>query len=216
MNDTQATWASDTRAFVDVVDNLGPAVQAYFVRRAPADAEDLLAATWLAAWTSRATYDSSRGSTRAWMFGVARNVLNRHWQKQTSTPLLGEGPSLDSHASANPWPEVDARLDAAALGAPLRAALRDLAPVEREMLLLIAWEQLTPTEAAAVVGISAATARTRLFRARTRMRAALFNEGTGGRDDPPDVRAPAPVAHLLTHRQHAHPLVDQSELRRTR
>ena len=73
----------------------------------------------------------------------------------------------------DPWDEVDARLDSAALAGPLRAALGGLPEVDREMLLLIAWEQLTPTEAAAVVGIPAATARTRLHRARSRMRTAL-------------------------------------------
>lgn len=58
------------------------------------------------------------------------------------------------------------------------------------MLRLVAWEQLTTTEAAAVVGIPAATARTRLHRARTRMRAALEVH------DPPDVDdEPDPARH---------------------
>ncbi|MFF8234815.1 RNA polymerase sigma factor [Streptomyces caelestis] len=48
------------------------------------------------------------------------------------------------------------------------------------MLLLVAWEQLTPSEAAAVVGIPAATARTRLHRARNRMRSGAFFDLTGG------------------------------------
>ncbi|WP_308072182.1 sigma factor-like helix-turn-helix DNA-binding protein [Streptomyces bambusae] len=45
--------------------------------------------------------------------------------------------------------------------------------MERELLPLVAWEQLSPTEAAAVVGIPAGTARSRLHRARARLRTAL-------------------------------------------
>ena len=77
---------------------------------------------------------------------------------------------------------------------PLRAALADLPEGDREMLLLIAWEQLTPTEAAAVVGIGAGTARTRLHRARARMRAALEAHHPPDADDEPDpARFPSPL-----------------------
>lgn len=69
------------------------------------------------------------------------------------------------------------------------------------MLRLVAWEQLTTTEAAAVVGIPAATARTRLHRARTRMRAALEVHDPPDVDDEPDrpvTRPPcSPVPRLL-------------------
>ncbi|MGW0615582.1 RNA polymerase sigma factor [Streptomyces sp. NPDC002788] len=61
---------------------------------------------------------------------------------------------------------MDDRLVAAAIALRLRATLAELPAEERELLLLVAWEQLTPSEAAAVVGIPAATARTRLHRAR--------------------------------------------------
>ncbi|MFB7740371.1 RNA polymerase sigma factor [Streptomyces sp. NPDC056112] len=55
----------------------------------------------------------------------------------------------------------------------LRKALADLPAEERELMLLVAWEQLTPTEAAAAVGIPADTARSRLHRARGRLRERL-------------------------------------------
>ena len=71
------------------------------------------------------------------------------------------------------WAAVDARLDAAAVRPALQEALASLPPVERELLLLVGWEQLTPSEAAEVVGIPAGTARSRLHRARERMRERL-------------------------------------------
>ncbi|MFF6971859.1 MULTISPECIES: RNA polymerase sigma factor [Streptomyces] len=55
----------------------------------------------------------------------------------------------------------------------LRRALAGLPAEERELLLLVSWEELTPTEAAAVVGIPAGTARSRLHRARGRLRERL-------------------------------------------
>jgi DNA-directed RNA polymerase specialized sigma24 family protein len=70
----------------------------------------------------------------------------------------------------------------------------ELPEADREVLLLVAWEQLTPTEAAAVVGIPAATARTRLHRARTRMRAALeIGDPPDADDEPGPARQTSPL-----------------------
>jgi RNA polymerase sigma-70 factor (ECF subfamily) len=52
-------------------------------------------------------------------------------------------------------------------------ALGRLSADDRELVTLIAWEGLTPAEAATVLGLSSGTARVRLHRARTRLRAAL-------------------------------------------
>ncbi len=166
----------DPVAFTALVDREGPDVYSYLVRRAPAEAEDLLGRVWVEAYASRYSFDPVQGSARSWLFGVARHVLLRHWRDRRPDP----GDLMATPLPVNPWDEVDARLDSAALAGPLRAALGGLPEVDREMLLLIAWEHLTPTEAAAIVGIPAATARTRLHRARSRMRSAL------DADHPPD------------------------------
>lgn len=160
---------ADPAAFTALVEREGPDVHAYLVRRAPTEAEDLLGRVWLEAFASRAMFDPARGTARTWLFGVARHVLMRHWRERRTQPHA----SGAAGATSDPWEEVDARLDCAALAVPLRAALDGLPEVDREMLLLIAWEQLTPGEAASVVGVPAATARTRLHRARSRMRTAL-------------------------------------------
>ena len=71
------------------------------------------------------------------------------------------------------WEAVDERLDAHAERGRLRTALNVLADSDRELLLLVAWEGLTPAEAAVALGISPVAARTRLHRARRRARNAL-------------------------------------------
>ncbi len=178
----QEAGVVDPVAFTALVDREGPDVYAYLVRRAPADAEDLLGRVWVEAYASRRSFDPARGSARSWLFGVARHVLLRHWRDRRPDP---RDPMLTT-TPVDPWDEVDARLDSAALAGPLRAALADLPEVDREMLLLIAWEQFTPTEAAAVVGIPPVTARTRLHRARSRMRTALETEHPPDTEDEPD------------------------------
>jgi RNA polymerase sigma-70 factor (ECF subfamily) len=58
----------------------------------------------------------------------------------------------------------------------LRSAVRALPSAERDVLLLVAWEQLTPAQAAAALGVPQGTARSRLHRARTALRLALATD----------------------------------------
>ncbi len=161
--------------FAPVVRALSAPLHAYLARRAPAEADDLLAEVWLQAFRSRDGFDPARGTPRTWSFGVARHVLLGHHRARHD---LAAGSAIPEQAS-DPWPEVDDRLAAMAVAPALRAAIAALPAVERELLLLVAWEGLSPTEAADVVGVPAATARTRLFRARARLRDSL-DAGTTG------------------------------------
>ncbi|MFD4562397.1 RNA polymerase sigma factor [Streptomyces sp. NPDC058469] len=154
----------DTGAFTHLVRAHSSALHGYFARRMPAAAEDLLSETWLQAFAARRTFDPARGSARGWLFGVAHNVLAQQLRR-AGRKEPAPGPDV-----TDPWQVVDQRLDAAAMAPALRRALAELPTEERELLLLISWEQLTPTEAAAVVGIPAGTARSRLHRARGRLR----------------------------------------------
>ncbi|WP_405894736.1 sigma-70 family RNA polymerase sigma factor [Streptomyces sp. NBC_01527] len=167
-DDSLARSARDPAAFEPLVTRHSTALHGYFARRAPVAADDLLAELWLQAYAARQNFDPARGSARAWLFGVARNVLSAHWRRlaQDRPGLLASG-----DADVMDWAAVDDRLDASALAPELRRVISELPYEEKELLLLIAWEQLTPTEAAAVVGIPAGTARSRLHRARGRLRA---------------------------------------------
>ncbi|GGJ37216.1 RNA polymerase sigma factor [Streptomyces brasiliensis] len=160
----------DPAAFEPLVDRHAAALHGYLTRRCGPAADDLLSEVWLAAYARRADYDRALGSVRSWLFGIARNHVLAHWRRAASAARAsGHGNGADEHD----WSAVDARLDAASLLPALRAALNELTADERELLLLIAWEQLTPSEAAQVTGIPPGTARSRLHRARTRMRGLL-------------------------------------------
>ncbi|MEU6995138.1 sigma-70 family RNA polymerase sigma factor [Streptomyces sp. NPDC046465] len=166
--------ARDASAFEPLVRRHSAALHGYFARRAPQAADDLLSEAWLQAYTARRGFDAGRGLARAWLFGVARNVLSAHWRRTDR-----QRPGPPGEGRDDPWEAVDARLDAASVAPRLRALLAELPPEERELLLLVAWEQLTPGEAAAVVGIPAGTARSRLHRARRRLRADVPLKLTG-------------------------------------
>jgi RNA polymerase sigma factor (sigma-70 family) len=143
------------------------AVFRFVARRVgPAAAEDLLGDVFIAAVAARTRVRVHQsGSALPWLYGIAGNVVRSHLrQRMTAVPPDGE--TVD-------WGAVDDRLDARAQRDDLRLALGALTEVERDLLLLVAWEGLSPAEAAEVLGITAVAARSRLHRARTRAQAAL-------------------------------------------
>ncbi len=159
-------------SFVEVVRRHETAVHGFLARRAgPQVAADLLGEVWLRAFAGRGGYDPAHLDARPWLYGIARNVLRAHWRARPDQAAAPE-------TACDPWDAVVDRLDAAARAGMLVSALRALPSAEREVLLLVAWEQLTPTQAAAVLGVPPGTARSRLHRARTALRLALDLEET--------------------------------------
>jgi len=160
--------AGDGEAFVEMVTRHEAAVGAYLARRAGREAAaELLGEVWLSAFRSRRTYDRTFPDARPWLFGVARNTLRRHWRSRPPEVPVAEVADLGAHW--DPWPAVDRQIDAAAVW---RGALADLRPDEREVLTLVAWEDLTTADAARVLGIPPGTARRLLHQARLALRTA--------------------------------------------
>ncbi|WP_405060911.1 RNA polymerase sigma factor [Kribbella sp. NBC_01505] len=154
--------------FAAQVERHGPDIHAYLSRRtADGVADDLLGDVWVAAYGGRSGFDPDLGAPRAWLFGVARHVLHGYYRKHRLRSTMARAIGIDRPVDETA--AIDARLDAAALAPQLREGLRALPRAERDLLLLVAWENLSPTEAAQVLGIPAGTARSRLHRARQRM-----------------------------------------------
>jgi RNA polymerase sigma factor (sigma-70 family) len=142
---------------------------AYALRRTRSaeDAADVLAETYLIAW--RKLDSIPRGEhTRLWLFGVARNVLRRGTTRQHALSAIVErlAQELREQEPAEP-PNPDA-------WAPrVRAAVQALPEPQREVLLLTAWEGLTPREIAVATRTPVNLVRVRLHRSRARVRRAL-------------------------------------------
>jgi RNA polymerase sigma factor (sigma-70 family) len=155
--------------FLDLFWRHGAAVHAYLARRTNRQvADDLLGEVWLRAFRGRANYDRRCSDARPWLYGIARNVLRAHWR----TSDRFDSAHVEAGTS-DPWPDADRRLDAAALEGTLRRILATLSDEEREVLLLVTWEQLTPAEVAVALGIPQGTARSRLHRALSVLRSEM-------------------------------------------
>jgi RNA polymerase sigma-70 factor (ECF subfamily) len=144
----------------------GREILAYALRRAggPEDAADVVAETFLVAW--RRLEDVPPGEqARLWLYGVARRTLANQRRGERRRERLGERLRADLPTALAGSPELQ--------GPDALAALERLGPEDREVLRLSAWEELSPSELAAVLGISAVAARSRLHRARRRLRREL-------------------------------------------
>jgi len=159
-------------AFVEVILRHEVAVHGFLARRAGRQvADDLLGEVWTRAFAGRAGFDPAHADARPWLYGIARNVLRAHWRASRG------GGRRPGEEVTDPWDEVIDRLDSAARAKPLISAVRALPAEERDVLLLVAWEQLTPAQAATMLGIPQGTARSRLHRARTALRPVLAGPG---------------------------------------
>lgn len=149
----------------------GRAILAYALRRVegPEDAADVVAETFLVAWRRLDEVPNDAGA-RLWLFGVARRVIaNRHRAERRRT-RLGErlAETLRTQLATQPAPAGEA--------AEVLRAMEELGKDDRELLLLVSWEELSPGEVAKVLGISSLATRSRLHRARRRLRALLEQE----------------------------------------
>ncbi len=120
---------------------------------------------------------SAHRDATPWLYGIATNLIGQHRRGQTRqsrirTAVLPE-PDLPGHAE-----RVVADLAARGTRELLAVALAGLAAGDRDVLLLIAWEQLTYQEAGRALGIPVGTVRSRLHRARARVREALAGTGS--------------------------------------
>jgi sigma-70-like protein len=110
------------------------------------------------------------GGVLPWLIGIARNSLRAHFRLRVNT--LGQ--RLASRC--DPWADADDRLDAGRLATALERALGALSEEHREILLLVAWEQLSPAEIAHALQMPPGTVRSRLHRARSALREYLRAE----------------------------------------
>jgi RNA polymerase sigma factor (sigma-70 family) len=155
----------------------GRAILAYALRRVknPEDAADVVAETFLVAWR-RLDEVPIGARERLWLYAVARRVTANLRRAEGRRTRLAErlAESLRSEAVTNPADSGEA--------AGVLRAMGELGEQDRELLLLVIWEELSPGQAAEVLGISSLAARSRLHRARRRLRGlAEHRESTGCR-----------------------------------
>jgi RNA polymerase sigma factor (sigma-70 family) len=174
---------AEPELFSEVFDRYYTEIHGYVSRRLGASlADDVASETFLIAFDRRRRYDVTQPNARPWLYGIASNLVARHHRAELRRYRALARAGVATYAVDGPTEGLVARLDAEALRGRLAAALLEVADGDREVLLLVAWAQLTCEEAARAVGIPAGTARSRLHRARRKTRAALGEDYMRGDD----------------------------------
>ncbi|MFE4581823.1 RNA polymerase sigma factor [Streptomyces chartreusis] len=156
--------------FARLYDRYAPDIHRYAARRlGETAADDITADTFLTAFRIRARYDRTRPSARPWLYGIAANLIGK--QRRAEVRALRALARTGHDPVAASWVEdTDSRV--AAQG-PLADALASLSAGDRHVLLLVAWADLTYQEVAEALDVPVGTVRSRLNRARRKVRTAL-------------------------------------------
>lgn len=141
---------------------------AYHLTGAVDAAEDVVQDCFLRLVRHPGRYDESRGSLRQYLYGMVRNLIRQRWQAE------GRLSALDEEAET----PVDTALQAEVADA-VHMAIRALPVLQREAIVLFEFEGLALEEVAAVAGCDAGAIKSRLYRARERLRRALAPYGKG-------------------------------------
>ncbi|WP_078627172.1 RNA polymerase sigma factor [Streptomyces exfoliatus] len=134
-----------------------------------AAAEDVVSATFLEAWRCRGKVHADGGTLRPWLLGIATNIMRgaarEARRRDAALARLPERGVLPDFAD-----EVLARMTDGEQVRAARAALAKLRRREREVFTLVVWAGLDYAAAGEALGIPVGTVRSRLSRARERLR----------------------------------------------
>lgn len=153
-------------------------------------ADDLASQTFLIAFDRRDRYDATRANARPWLLGIATNLIHgKRRQERRQLRAYGRaGADLD----VNPLEGIEARADAERLRPRLAAVLASLPGDEVDPLLLLAWAELSYEEIAEALDLPIGTVKSRLSRARRRVRELLPPAATAS---PPELIPNLEVDH---------------------
>ncbi|MDN3355558.1 RNA polymerase sigma factor [Actinomadura sp. DC4] len=174
-HDSQSIGASltDPERFAEVFHRHWDEIHRYVAwRLGPEAAEDVGAETFTVAFRGRGRYDLTRTDARPWLYGIATNLIGQHRRAErrrhqllARTPADGVRPDFADGS--------DARVTAELLGPRIEAVLASLSAADRDLLLLIAWADLTYEEASEALGVPVGTVKSRLHRIRKKLRRAF-------------------------------------------
>src|SRR5215813_5217982 len=167
----------EPEAFGVIYDRHAATLLRFLGRRAGAKvAEGLVGELFRIAFERRKTFDASRETPLPWLYGIGSNLLLKHRRAEArrmrASARIAAAEGADRRASA-------AALDARLLFPRVADAIGALPDDEREALLLFAWEELSYQSMAEALELPIGTVRSRLNRARARLRELLEPKGKG-------------------------------------
>jgi RNA polymerase sigma-70 factor (ECF subfamily) len=158
--------------FAAIFDRHAEAINRYLARRiGPAVAEDLTAETFLVAFARRHRYDGTQPDARPWLYGIATNLIRRHRRDEVRQFRAYARTGIDP--VVNLADDVVSRVASASAARRVALVVARLPARERDVVLLVAWQELGYADVARALDIPIGTVRSRLHSARKRLRAAL-------------------------------------------
>ena len=160
-------------AFTGIYDRYFWVIHRYIAGRLGSQAaDDLAAEAFLVAFRKRDRFDPARGTVRPWLFGIATNLIAQHHRAEArryrAMAQAGPEAAIESHEN-----HVVTSVSAGGLQPEVARALAALSQQERDVVLLVALGELSQEEIARALAIPNGTVRSRLNRARKKLRAAL-------------------------------------------
>ncbi|GII77780.1 DNA-directed RNA polymerase sigma-70 factor [Sphaerisporangium rufum] len=157
---------ADPEQFSAVFERYVAQIHLYVSRRlGTPHADDIVSETFLAAFRRRENYDQAYRMARPWLYGIATRLIARHRRAEERFLRALARTGVDPIGASIEDELVD-RVAAQSQERRLAGALARLSRGERDVLLLIAWEDLSYQEAAHALGVPVGTVRSRLHRAR--------------------------------------------------
>ncbi|MGW3668700.1 RNA polymerase sigma factor [Streptomyces sp. NPDC005141] len=189
----ERSW-DEPEVFAELFNRYADDIHRYAARRLGTEAaDDLMAETFVIAFQCRRRYDLSRPHARPWLYGIVTRLVSRHRRAEARrlramSRVVSTAPAEES-GSEHLAERVVARVSAEGTRGALSAALAKLPARYRDVLLVIAWGDLDYAEATEALGIPVGTVRSRLHRARKRLREALGgSDPTAFREDQEEPR----------------------------
>ncbi|GLW10963.1 DNA-directed RNA polymerase sigma-70 factor [Microtetraspora sp. NBRC 13810] len=163
----------EPEAFATLFSRHAPALKQYAVRRLGTEAaEDIVAEAFIVAFRKRASYDLTFGDARPWLYGIATNLIARHRRSEIdlyrALSRTGADPVMEPFTD-----RVEQRVAAGGMRGRLADALAGLPDGHRDALLLVTWGRLSYEDAAQSLGVAVGTVRSRVNRARKKLRRTL-------------------------------------------
>lgn len=163
-----------------------------------AQAEDIAQETFLRAWTHLPSFDPAQAQFGTWLFTIARN-LAYNALKSAAHQREVSGTDMDLPEAACPHPGPLQVMERAQQQAQLQAALRQLPMPDRSVLALVYVQELALADVARIEGDSLAAIKTRLHRAKQRLRELLQSNAESNHESstvsPTELTAPSETHH---------------------
>jgi RNA polymerase sigma factor (sigma-70 family) len=172
-----AASRADPELFAAIFDRHADEIHRYAARRlGPQAAADVVSDVFLAAFRNRGRYRCDRADARPWLYGIATKVISQQ--------VRAEGRRAHLLAAAPPPSRVDFpaddigdRINAERLWPAMSEVLSGLGAGDRELVLLVAWAELSYEQVAQALEIPVGTVRSRLHRVRAKIRRAMGAAG---------------------------------------